>query len=79
MYSGRENRNFNPCHKAIDNHKAWCVSFQDIISHIRACSHSAAYACSMSPPVVQQIYTSMKVILGEDGSNKGQILSVHKG
>ncbi|XP_031560266.1 serine palmitoyltransferase 2-like [Actinia tenebrosa] len=49
----------------------YIAASKDIVSHIRACSHSAAYACSMSPPVVQQIYTSMKIILGEDGTNKG--------
>jgi len=52
---------------------------QKIINHIRANSHSAAYASSMSPPVAQQIYTSMKIIMGEDGTDRGnnRILLFH--
>lgn len=45
--------------------------FQEIIDHIRGSSHSAAYASSMSPPVVMQIISSMKMIMGEDGTDKG--------
>lgn len=44
---------------------------QEIIDHIRGCSHSAAYASSMSPPVAMQIISSMKMIMGEDGTDKG--------
>ena len=45
--------------------------FQDIVDHIRGCSYSSAYASSMSPPVVMQIISSMKTIMGEDGTNRG--------
>ena len=44
---------------------------QEIINHIRGTSHSAAYASFMSPPVVMQILSSMKIIMGEDGTDKG--------
>lgn len=47
---------------------------QEIISHIRGSSHSAAYASSMSPPVVMQIISSMKMIMGEDGTDKGWLI-----
>lgn len=47
---------------------------QEIIDHIRGSSHSAAYASSMSPPVVMQIISSMKMIMGEDGTDKGQLI-----
>ncbi|XP_001635053.2 serine palmitoyltransferase 2 [Nematostella vectensis] len=50
----------------------YIASSKEIINHIRGCSHSAAYASSMSPPVTLQIYTSMKIILGEDGTNLGK-------
>ncbi|MEQ2202844.1 Serine palmitoyltransferase 2, partial [Xenoophorus captivus] len=40
----------------------------ELIDYLRSYSHSALYATSMSPPVVQQIITSMKIIMGEDGS-----------
>lgn len=49
---------------------------QEIISHIRGSSHSAAYASSMSPPVVMQIIASMKMIMGEDGTDKGWLIDV---
>lgn len=45
---------------------------QEIINHIRGSSHSAAYASSMSPPVAMQIIASMKMIMGEDGTDKGK-------
>ncbi|KAE8586112.1 hypothetical protein XENTR_v10021555 [Xenopus tropicalis] len=43
-----------------------------LIEYLRAHSHSAAYATSMSLPVVQQIISSMKCIMGEDGTTLGQ-------
>ena len=47
---------------------------QEIIDHIRGSSHGAAYASSMSPPVALQIISSMKMIMGEDGTDKGKIM-----
>ncbi|XP_012671022.1 serine palmitoyltransferase 2b [Clupea harengus] len=44
---------------------------KELIDYLRAHSHSAVYAASMSPPVAQQIITSMKCIMGEDGTNLG--------
>ncbi|MEQ2309659.1 Serine palmitoyltransferase 2 [Ameca splendens] len=44
---------------------------KELIDYLRSYSHSALYATSMSPPVVQQIITSMKIIMGEDGSTLG--------
>jgi serine palmitoyltransferase len=42
-----------------------------VIDALRHYSHSNNYATSMSPPVVQQILTSMKIIMGQDGSDDG--------
>lgn len=42
-----------------------------IVDHIRATSYSSCYAGTMAPPVMQQIMTSMKIIMGEDGSGEG--------
>jgi len=39
---------------------------------LRANSHAHCYASSMSPPVTQQIITSMKIIMGLDGTNEGK-------
>ncbi|XP_066533822.1 serine palmitoyltransferase 2b [Hoplias malabaricus] len=45
---------------------------KELIDYLRTHSHSAVYANSMSPSVVQQIITSMKSIMGEDGTTIGQ-------
>ncbi|XP_043999687.1 serine palmitoyltransferase 2-like isoform X1 [Gambusia affinis] len=44
---------------------------RELIDYLRCHSHSAVYATSMSPPVVEQIITSMKCIMGEDGTTMG--------
>ena len=51
----------------------WFIS-QEIIDHIRGSSHSAAYASSMSPPVAMQVISSMKIIMGEDGTDEGNLI-----
>ncbi|KAJ1104755.1 hypothetical protein NDU88_002164 [Pleurodeles waltl] len=43
-----------------------------LIDYLRVHSHSAAYATSMSPPVAEQIISSMKSIMGVDGTTFGQ-------
>ena len=45
---------------------------KEIIDHLRRSNHGSVYAETMSPIVAQQVFTSMKIILGEDGSNDGQ-------
>lgn len=45
---------------------------KELIDYLRTYSHSAAYATSMSPPVVEQIITSVKCIMGEDGTTVGR-------
>uniref|UniRef100_A0A8C4TJV3 serine C-palmitoyltransferase n=1 Tax=Erpetoichthys calabaricus TaxID=27687 RepID=A0A8C4TJV3_ERPCA len=45
---------------------------KELVDYLRTHSHSAVYATSMSPPVVEQIITSMKCIMGEDGTTLGQ-------
>lgn len=47
------------------------LSFQKLINFLRVHSHAHCYASSMSPPVTQQILTSMKIIMGLDGTNEG--------
>ncbi|GBN17948.1 Serine palmitoyltransferase 2 [Araneus ventricosus] len=41
------------------------------IDHIRLHCHSFMYAASMSAVVAQQIYTSMQIIMGKDGTDEG--------
>ncbi|KAI7799669.1 serine palmitoyltransferase 2b [Triplophysa rosa] len=45
---------------------------KELIDYLRSHSHSAVYATSMSPPITQQIITSMMCIMGEDGTTLGQ-------
>ncbi|XP_075387200.1 serine palmitoyltransferase 2 isoform X2 [Tenrec ecaudatus] len=42
---------------------------KELIDYLRTHSHSAVYATALSPPVVQQIISSMKCIMGLDGTN----------
>ncbi|KAK7907111.1 hypothetical protein WMY93_015723 [Mugilogobius chulae] len=44
---------------------------KELIDYLRIHSHSALYATSMSPPVAQQIISSMRIIMGEDGTTLG--------
>lgn len=48
---------------------------QKLISHLRINSHAHCYATSMSPPVAQQIISSMRIIMGEDGTDEGYSFS----
>ena len=47
---------------------------KEIINHIRASSHSSAYASTLSPPIIQQVISSMNIIMGEDGTSEGGYL-----
>ncbi|CAD6256949.1 unnamed protein product [Miscanthus lutarioriparius] len=50
---------------------AVCKKYKDIIQHLKQSCPAYLYATSMSPPAVQQVISAIKVILGEDGSNRG--------
>lgn len=43
----------------------------ELIRHFRINGFGHVYAEPMAPPVCQQVITSMKIILGEDGTNEG--------
>ncbi|XP_060573155.1 serine palmitoyltransferase 2-like [Ruditapes philippinarum] len=42
-----------------------------LINHLRCNSHAAIYSPTIPPPVAQQIITSMRIIMGLDGTNEG--------
>ncbi|CAG0917912.1 unnamed protein product [Notodromas monacha] len=46
---------------------------KEIINHLRVSSHSPCYAQSMSPPVMQQIASTLSVIQGHDGTAEGKM------
>lgn len=44
---------------------------QDLVKYLRYTSPAHIYATAMSPPAVQQVISALKVILGEDNSDRG--------
>ncbi|XP_072437613.1 serine palmitoyltransferase 3 [Chiloscyllium punctatum] len=50
---------------------------KELVDYLRAYSHSAVYATSMPPPIVEQIIRSLKCIMGLDGTTIG-IERVHQ-
>lgn len=50
----------------------YICSSKQIIDHLRLVNHSSVYGESMSPVVLQQVYTSMWSIMGRDGTSAGQ-------
>ncbi|KAM5245546.1 serine palmitoyltransferase 3 [Ctenodactylus gundi] len=44
---------------------------KELVDYLRANSHSAAYATSMSPPITQQVIRSLKFLMGLDGTTQG--------
>lgn len=47
----------------------YIAASHEIIQNLRLSNHGSVYAESVSPPVAQQIFTSMKIILGEELSS----------
>ncbi|KAL0583741.1 hypothetical protein ABG067_006417 [Albugo candida] len=50
----------------------YVAASEEIISYIRTSSAGSMYAASLSPVVAQQILTSLRVIMGTDGSDYGK-------
>jgi hypothetical protein len=48
-----------------------CI-LQDFVTYLRHTSPASLYATAMSPAAVQQCISSFKVLLGEDGTNRGK-------
>ncbi|XP_071079012.1 serine palmitoyltransferase 2-like [Haliotis cracherodii] len=45
---------------------------KSLINHLKVNSHSAIYACAISPPIARQVIHSTKIIMGKDGTNLGE-------
>ncbi|XP_029663473.1 serine palmitoyltransferase 2 isoform X2 [Formica exsecta] len=58
--------------KSFASAGGYIAGTKTLINHIRIHSHAHTYAASMSPPVTQQIITSMRIIMGEDGTDAGE-------
>jgi len=58
--------------KSFGSAGGYIAGNKSIISHLRLHAHSQIYCEPMPVPVIQQIYTSMKIIMGEDDSDEGK-------
>jgi serine palmitoyltransferase len=58
--------------KSFGSAGGYIAGSKSLISFLRANSHAHCYASSMAPAVAQQILTSMKIIMGLDGTNEGK-------
>ncbi|KAI8850877.1 pyridoxal phosphate-dependent transferase [Chytridium lagenaria] len=50
----------------------YIAASKEIIDHLRFQSHSSVHGESISIPVLQQIITSMRIIMGEEGGDDGR-------
>jgi serine palmitoyltransferase len=57
--------------KSFGSCGGYIAGSKDLIKYLKAVSPGHLYATAMSPPAVQQVISALKVILGEDGSNRG--------
>lgn len=57
--------------KSFGSCGGYIAGSRELIKYLKFVSPGHLYATSMSPPAVQQVISALKVILGEDGSNRG--------
>jgi len=57
--------------KSFGSAGGYIAGSHDLIELLRRTSHAHYYGTAMTPPVAQQIITSMKIIMGEDGTDDG--------
>ncbi|GLJ15959.1 hypothetical protein SUGI_0263890 [Cryptomeria japonica] len=57
--------------KSFGSCGGYIAGSKDLIKCLKSVSPGHLYATSMTPPGVQQVISALKVILGEDGSNRG--------
>ncbi|KAF8762461.1 hypothetical protein HU200_009426 [Digitaria exilis] len=57
--------------KSFGSCGGYIAASKEIIHHLKQTCPAHIYATSMSPPAVQQVISAIKVILGEDGTNRG--------
>ena len=58
--------------KSFGSAGGYIAGTSKLINHIRNCSHANCYASSMSPPIAQQILSSLRIIMGKEDSLDGQ-------
>lgn len=57
--------------KSFGSAGGYIAGTRDLVNVLRANSHAHCYASSMAPPVAQQVLTSMRIIMGRDGTREG--------
>lgn len=58
--------------KSFGSAGGYIAGSHELINFLRVNSHAHCYASAMSPPVAQQIITSMKIMMGLDGTGEGK-------
>ncbi|XP_053996435.1 serine palmitoyltransferase 2 [Hylaeus anthracinus] len=58
--------------KSFGSAGGYIAGTKTLINHLRIYGHAHSYAVAMSPPIAQQIITSMRIIAGEDGTDDGR-------
>lgn len=57
--------------KSFGSAGGYIAGTRELVNVLRANSHAHCYASSMAPPVAQQVITSMRIIMGKDGTREG--------
>ncbi|XP_068666948.1 long chain base biosynthesis protein 2d-like [Aristolochia californica] len=57
--------------KSFGSCGGYIAGSKELIKYLKYACPAHLYATSISPPAVQQVISAIKVILGEDGSNRG--------
>lgn len=58
--------------KSFGSAGGYIAGKRNLINHLRIACHGSIYSEAVSPPVAQQIYSSMRIISGEDGTDAGR-------
>lgn len=58
--------------KSFGSAGGYIAGTKNLVNFLRVNSHAHCYASSMSPAVTQQILTSMKIMMGLDGTGEGK-------
>ncbi|XP_043487054.1 serine palmitoyltransferase 2 [Polistes fuscatus] len=58
--------------KSFGSAGGYIAGTKTLINYLRVHSHAHTYATAMSPPIAQQIISSMRIISGEDGTDAGK-------
>ncbi|GAQ81699.1 Long-Chain Base 1 [Klebsormidium nitens] len=58
--------------KSFGSCGGYLAGSEEFVAYLRHTSPGSLYATAMSPPAVQQCISSFKVLLGEDGTTRGQ-------